>query len=58
MKCAICKNKTIWNKSFGYVDFIVCPKCFSEIHNHYDIVKTMDIIFMLGDIAKKYKKTK
>ena len=58
MKCAICKNKTTWDKSFGYTDFIVCPKCFGEIHKKYDIVKTMDIIFMLGDIAKKHKNTK
>ena len=58
MKCATCKRKTNWDESFGYADFIVCPKCFAEIHNNYDIVKTMDIIFMLGDIAKKHKKTK
>ena len=58
MKCAICKRKTNLDESFGYSDFIVCPKCFAEIHNNYDIVETMDIIFMLGDIAKKHKKTK
>jgi hypothetical protein len=58
MKCAICRRETSWDESFGYVDFIVCPKCFGEIHKKYDIVKTMDIIFMLGDIAKKHKKTK
>lgn len=58
MKCAICRRKTSWDESFGYVDFIVCPTCFGEIHKKYDIVKTMDIIFMLGDIAKKHKKTK
>ena len=58
MKCAICKRKTNWDESYGYADFIVCPKCFEEIHKHYDIVETMDIIFLLGRIAEKHKKTK
>ena len=58
MKCAICRRKTNWDESYGYADFIVCPKCFEEIHKHYEIDKTMDIIFLLGRIAEKHKKTK
>ena len=55
MKCAICKEKTSWDKSFGWKEFIVCPSCFTRIHKEYDIVKTMDIIFMLGDIVREKK---
>ena len=55
MKCAICKDKTTWNKSFGYREFIVCPSCFERIHKEYDIVETMDIIFMLGNIIREKK---
>ena len=55
MKCAICKEKTNWNRSFGYREFIVCPSCFESIHKKYDIVETMDIIFMLGNIIREKK---
>lgn len=53
MKCAICKRKTNYNKSYGYSEFIVCPKCFNELHYKYNITDTMELIFILGDIAKK-----
>ena len=56
MKCAICKNKTDWDSSFGYKDFIVCPKCFEIMHNKYGADKAMSIIFTLGKIAKENKK--
>lgn len=54
MRCAICKNKTNWNSSYGYENFIVCPKCHDAItkeytHNRYE---TMNIIFMLGRIGE------
>jgi hypothetical protein len=55
MKCAICKEKTNWDSSFGYKEFIVCPSCFARIHKEYDIVETMDIIFMLGNIIREKK---
>ena len=55
MKCGICKEKTNWNKSFGYREFIICPSCFEKIHDKYDIVETMDIIFMLGGIIREKK---
>lgn len=58
MRCNICKNKTTYNESYGYSEFIVCPKCFNELRYKYNFLDTMDLIFMLGDIAKKHKKTK
>lgn len=62
MKCAICKKKTTWDESFGYIDFIVCPKCHDELVHHFggkDVDKgrmeTMKLIFKLGDIREKAK---
>lgn len=58
MKCQICKNKTTWEKSFGYDNFIVCPKCYEAIKNEFgkDSLKAMDIILALGDIRRKNQK--
>ena len=55
MKCKICGNYTHWDESFGYKEFIVCPKCFEKIHQSRDVVKTMDLIFELGKIARENK---
>lgn len=54
MKCAICKSKTDWDSSYGYENFIVCPKCHDTMTKEYthSLFKTMDIIFMLGRIGK------
>ena len=58
MKCQICKNKTTWDESFGYSDFIVCPQCYKAIKMKFkkDSLKTMDIILALGDIRRKNQK--
>lgn len=49
MKCAICKNKTSWGESFGYSEFIVCPKCFEILENH----KTaLGFVLEVGKIRK------
>ena len=58
MKCQICKNKTTWDESFGYDNFIVCPKCHDAIKiklgkNNFE---TMNIIFALGDIRRENQK--
>ena len=58
MKCDICKNKTTYNESYGHSEFIVCSKCFNELCYKYNFTDTMELIFTLGDIAKKHKKTK
>lgn len=60
MKCQICKNKTTWNESFGYSNFIVCPRCYEaiKIKLRKDNFETMNIIFALGDIRHKNQKKK
>ena len=56
MKCAICNCKTNWDESFGYDEFIVCPRCFNKIREmcNNDTSKALDIVFKLG----KYEKIK
>lgn len=58
MKCAICKSKTNWDESYGYNEFIVCPRCYDEMKVKIGKTnaKTMDIIFILGNIAYKNQK--
>lgn len=60
MKCQICKNKTTWDESFGYNDFIVCPRCYEAIKIRLgtDNFETMNIISVLGDIRRKNQKKK
>ena len=54
MKCEICKHKTTWDSSYGYREFIVCPKCHDKIYNYTkDFTKTMEIIFLLGKLKKE-----
>ena len=47
MKCAECKKKTTWDKSYGKIDYIVCPKCFEKIRkaNNTGFIDTLQIIF-------------
>ena len=58
MKCQICKNKTTWDESIGYADFIVCPKCYEAIKHEFgkDSLKAADIIFALGKIRRRNQK--
>lgn len=57
MKCEICKGKTNWDSSYGYREFIVCPKCHDRIYNYTkDFTTTMGIIFLLGDLRKGEEK--
>lgn len=58
MKCQICKNKTTWDESIGYDNFIVCPKCYEAIKDKFgkDSLKAADIIFTLGKIKRKNQK--
>lgn len=57
MKCEICKGKTNWDSSYGYREFIVCPKCHDKIYNYTkDFTTTMGIIFLLGDLRKGEEK--
>lgn len=48
MKCAICKNKTTWDTSFGDENFIICPKCYNRLNPHQD----MQIHFALIEIGR------
>ena len=56
MKCKICGKRTHYDESYGYDSFIVCPKCFEHLHEKYGIVKTMNLIFALGEVAEKREK--
>lgn len=60
MKCQICKNKTTWDESFGYANFIVCPKCLDAIKIKFgkDNSEAINIIFALGDIGRENQKKK
>lgn len=54
MKCKICKGKTNWDESFGYTEFIVCPKCHKELcrvcKNNY---MAWSVIIEMGRLARK-----
>lgn len=52
MKCAICKNKTNWDESFGYSEFIVCPKCFERLETHET---ALGFVLEVGKIKKEGK---
>ena len=50
MKCAICKNETNWDESFGHSEFIVCPKCFERLERHRT---ALGFILTVGKIIKE-----
>lgn len=52
MKCAICKNKTNWDESFGYNEFIVCPKCFERLDIH---TTAWGFVLEVGKLIKEEK---
>ena len=47
MKCAICKNKTTWDESFGGEKFIICPRCYAKLNPNHN----QDIHFALCRIS-------
>lgn len=51
MKCAICKKKTTWDKSFGLRSYLVCEKCFFEEvkKNNGDRAQTLIEILLKGE---------
>ena len=62
MKCAICGKETNWDESYGYNEFIVCPRCFSNIRKSYttknpakELAESMKAIFAKRK-AKKLSK--
>lgn len=62
MKCAICGKKTNWDESYGYDEFIVCPRCFLNIRKSYttknpakELEESMKAVFAIGN-AKKLSK--
>lgn len=56
MKCKICKGKTNWDKSYGYWEFIVCPKCHDELckvcKSNY---MAWSVIIKMGRLAREGK---
>ena len=55
MKCAICRNKTNWDESFGYNEFIVCPKCLEILSAHKTAI---GFVLTAGRIRKEERKSK
>lgn len=56
MKCAICSQKTDWDSSYGYEEFIVCPACFKRLISKYTPEDTMTFIFTCGQIRRDTKR--
>lgn len=54
MKCAICKNHTTWDESFGGEKFIICPRCYKKLNPNHN----MDIHFALCQISVVKEETK
>lgn len=53
MKCAICKNKTTWNTSFGRSTYLVCSDCFAKMRENRDAVEVLDEIIKIGREIEK-----
>ena len=58
MKCAICKNKTTWDESYGYYEFIVCPHCHNRLgkYNIENYPQILDFIFECGKLDRKIRR--
>ncbi len=58
MKCVICKNKTTWDESYGYSEFIVCPRCHNRLgkYNIENYPQVLDFIFECGKIRQENQK--
>lgn len=53
MKCAICKNKTTWNTSFGRSAYLVCGDCFAKMRENRNPVEVLDEIIKIGEKIEK-----
>lgn len=53
MKCAICKNKTTWDTSFGKSSYLVCGKCFEKMRKNRNAVEVLDEILKIGEEIEK-----
>ena len=53
MKCAICKNKTTWNTSFGRSAYLVCGDCFAKMRKNRNAVEVLDEIIKIGEKIEK-----
>lgn len=63
MKCKLCKQKTNWDESYGYEEFIVCPKCFEEMAKlskasgfYEQRAQVLSAIFTIGAQKSRIKK--
>ena len=58
MKCQICKRKTDWDSSVGYINFLVCNSCMYKMRTGVkglEMTTRMDIIFTCGKIRESVK---
>lgn len=53
MKCAICKNKTTWNTSFGRSTYLVCGDCFAKMRENRNAVEVLNEIIKVGEKIEK-----
>ena len=59
MKCKICKGKTNLDESFGYAEFIVCPKCHKRLYKVCkDDYLAWSVIIEMGRLAREGKNDK
>lgn len=64
MKCAICGRKTNWDESYGYEEFIVCPRCFDNVRKFFstkdkkkELDDSLQAVFAIGKAKKLSKNT-
>lgn len=60
MKCEMCGEKTNWDSSVGYREFIVCNKCFDEMahYNPKNYPAILKVIFWCGEARREKAKSK
>lgn len=56
----MCGEKTNWDSSVGYREFIVCNKCFDEMthYNPKNYPAILKVIFWCGEARREKAKSK
>lgn len=57
MKCKVCGNKTNYDVSYGYDEYIVCDACFDKLRKApLNSESALTLIFRMGIIRREMKK--
>ena len=58
MKCKICNEKTTWDTSYGYSEFIVCHRCHDRLGKYQieNYSQVESFIFECGRIRAEKQK--